>query len=191
MPPGNSAVLEVAAPARQMRGDFSPRCEFFPANRPAHDPVIARYLRDRMMPSGPILDMQADMKPVTCALDSRRRILVVDDEPLIRWSVAESLTDLGFEVEQAADACGALRAVTTAAKPFGVVVLDLRLPDMTDLSLLGTLRQLLPQTRLILMSAFASAEVVADATAMGVAVISKPFEVDELQRLIGAGLAPA
>lgn len=131
------------------------------------------------------------MKPVTCALDSRRHILVVDDEPLIRWSVSESLSDLGFAVEQAADACAALRCVTTAAMPFDVVILDLRLPDMTDLSLLGTLRQLLPAATLILMSAFVSPEIFADATAIGAAVINKPFEIDELQRLIHAGLASA
>jgi DNA-binding NtrC family response regulator len=141
-----------------------------------------------MIGSGAILDAQPHMKPVTCALDARRHILVVDDEPLIRWSVAESLTDLGFDVEQAADAAGALRNVTTAATPFDVVVLDLRLPDMQDLSLLGTLRQLLPAARLIVMTAFASLEIVAAAAAMDVAVISKPFEVDDLQRLIGAGL---
>jgi DNA-binding NtrC family response regulator len=144
-----------------------------------------------MIGTGSILDAQARMKPVTCALDAPRHILVVDDEPLIRWSVAESLTDLGFDVEKAADAGAALRSVTTAVNPFDIVILDLRLPDMQDLSLLGTLRQLLPAATLILMTAFASPEIVADATAMGVAVINKPFEVDELERLIGAGLAPA
>jgi DNA-binding NtrC family response regulator len=142
-----------------------------------------------MIGHGSILDVQARMKPVTCALESRRHILVVDDEPLIRWSVAESLSDLGFDVEQAADASGALRCVTTAANPFDVVILDLRLPDMHDLSLLGTLRQLLPAATLILMTAFASSEIVADAAALGAPVLNKPFEVDDLQRLIAAGLA--
>jgi DNA-binding NtrC family response regulator len=81
-------------------------------------------------------------------------VLVVDDEPLIRWSVAETLADLEFDVEQAADASAALRAVTTTARPFDVVVLDLRLPDMNDLSLLRTVHQLLPAAALILMTAF-------------------------------------
>ena len=131
------------------------------------------------------------MKPVTYALDARRHILVVDDEPLIRWSVAESLSDLGFDVEQAGDAAAALRIVTTAVNPFEVVVLDLRLPDMRDLSLLGTLRQLMPETRLVLMTAFASPEIVDAAVALGAAVINKPFEIDELHRLIGAALTSA
>lgn len=111
-------------------------------------------------------------------------VLVVDDEPLIRWSVSETLSDAGLDVEQAADAAAALRAVTTAAVPFDVVVLDLRLPDMHDLSLLATLRQLLPQARLILMTAFGSPDVVSEATSLNTTTLHKPFELSELRHLI-------
>jgi DNA-binding NtrC family response regulator len=161
-----------------------------------------------MLQSGAILDVSRDMRPATCAIDdvfdekpaeshpapkgkfpldlekSPRHVLVVDDEPLIRWSVAESLSDLGFDVEEACDAGSALRKVTTAAAPYDVVVLDLRLPDMNDLSLLGTIRQLLPAAALILMTAFGTPEIFADAAMMGVTVIDKPFELDELTRLV-------
>jgi len=149
------------------------------------------------------------MKPVTCAIDAKlpakrpaegvqplgdfsddadlfpRHVLIVDDEPLIRWSVCETLSDLGFDVEQASDAGTALRTVTTSARPFDVVVLDLRLPDMNDLSLLGTLRQLLPSAALILMTAFGTAEIIRDAQALGATVLDKPFELDEIRRLVG------
>lgn len=111
-------------------------------------------------------------------------VLVVDDEPLIRWSVAESLGEMGFDVEEATDAASALRIVTGTALPFQVVVLDLRLPDMEDLSLLGTIRQLLPRAHLILMTAFGTPEIVADARAIGADVLSKPFELSELNGLV-------
>lgn len=118
-------------------------------------------------------------------------ILVVDDEPLIRWSVAESLSDLGCDVEQAPDAAGALRTVTTTDRAFEVVVLDLRLPDMDDLSLLGTLRQVLPAATLILMTAFGTPEIVAGAAGLGAVVIDKPFELSELRTLVlAAGSQP-
>jgi len=113
-----------------------------------------------------------------------RHVLVVDDEPLIRWSVTESLSDLGFDVEQAADAASALRAVTTAVVPFEVVVLDLRLPDMDDLSLLTTLRRLIPAATLVLMTAFGTPDIFNDARALGAEVINKPFELDELTKLV-------
>ena len=162
-----------------------------------------------MMGIGAILGVSMSMKPFTCAIDANlpanrpakgvqrlvdfsddadlfpRHVLVVDDEPLIRWSVCETLSDLGFNVEEASDAGTALRTVTTAARPFDVVVLDLRLPDMNDLSLLGTLRQLLPSAALILMTAFGTAEIVRDAQALGATVVDKPFELDEIRRLVG------
>ena len=116
----------------------------------------------------------------------QRHVLVVDDEPLIRWSVSETLSDAGYDVEQAADASSALRIVTTAAEPFDVVVLDLRLPDMKDLSLLATLRQLLPKALLVLMTAFGTPEITNDARALGAKVLDKPFELFDLQRLITA-----
>ena len=115
---------------------------------------------------------------------SPRHVLVVDDEPLIRWSVAESLSHLGYDVEEAADANSALRKVTTTSMPYDVVVLDLRLPDMSDLSLLGTLRQLLPHAALVLMTAFGTPEILTNADAIGATVINKPFELDELTRIV-------
>lgn len=111
-------------------------------------------------------------------------MLVVDDEPLIRWSVAESLSDLGYDVEQAGDAAEALRIVTTTATPLDAVVLDLRLPDMHDLSLLGTLRQLLPAAVLVLMTAFGTADVFTGAQLLGARVLNKPFEMDDLRRAV-------
>ena len=115
------------------------------------------------------------------------QVLVVDDEPLIRWSVTQSLADLGFDVSEAADAATALKIVTTSPLPFRIVVLDLRLPDMHDLSLLGTLRQLLPHARLVLMTAFGTPEVLAEARDLGATVLSKPFELEELTRIVRPG----
>jgi DNA-binding NtrC family response regulator len=112
------------------------------------------------------------------------QVLVVDDEPLIRWSVSESLSALGYDVSAAPDAATALKMVTTSPLPFQVVVLDLRLPDMHDLSLLGTLRQLQPAALLILMTAFGTPDIINDARALGAKVLSKPFELDELTRLV-------
>ncbi|HEX8028531.1 MAG TPA: response regulator [Vicinamibacterales bacterium] len=125
---------------------------------------------------------RADFSPAVARFP--RHVLVVDDEPLIRWSVAESLSDLGYDVEQAADATSALRKVTTTALEFDVVVLDLRLPDMADLSLLATLRQLLPASSLVLMTAFGTPEVMDQARELGAAVLLKPFELDDLKRTV-------
>jgi len=110
--------------------------------------------------------------------------LVVDDEPLIRWSVAELLGTLGIDFEYADDAASALKIVTNAALPFDLVVLDLRLPDMHDLSLLSTLHQLLPQAALVLMTAFGTPELIAQARGLGARVLEKPFELGELNEVV-------
>ena len=58
-------------------------------------------------------------------------MLIVDDEPLIRWSLAETLTDSGHSVIEAGDGEAAVRMLTDADRPFDVVLLDYRLPDST------------------------------------------------------------
>lgn len=119
-------------------------------------------------------------------------VLVVDDEPLIRWSVTETLADLGLDVEQADCAASALQAITTTALPFDVIVLDQRLPDMRDLSLLATIRQLLPEAPVVLMTAFGTPEIMSTARQLGVrAVLNKPFELSELSRVVVEALTPA
>jgi len=116
-----------------------------------------------------------------------RHALVADDEALIRWSVAETLAGMGMVVQQAADAAAARRAVDEAKQPFDVVVLDLRMPDVDDLSLVSTICRRLPAATVILMTAFGSPEIVAGAQELGVrAVLNKPFELDHLKRLLGA-----
>jgi DNA-binding NtrC family response regulator len=109
------------------------------------------------------------------------RALVIDDEPLIRWSVSETLRELGLDVEQAGDAASALRQITSSRLTFDVILLDLRLPDTRDLSLMGTLRQLQPDASIILMTAYSTDDIVARAIALGAkAVLDKPFELGTL-----------
>ena len=120
------------------------------------------------------------------------RVLVVDDEPLIRWSLAETLGDRGYEVVEMADARGARGAVGDASTEFDVVLLDLRLPDSEDLSLLATIRRAAPGSQVILMTAFGTPEVVRGAIDLGAyRVVNKPFEMRDLANLVAeAGAAP-
>ena len=112
-------------------------------------------------------------------------VLVVDDEALIRWTLAETLADRGYTVTQAGDARMAVAAIERADKPFDVVLLDFRLPDSADLRLLETVRRLTPNSQVILITAHNSPELAQGAAALGAyRVISKPFEVDSLATLV-------
>jgi DNA-binding NtrC family response regulator len=112
------------------------------------------------------------------------RILIVDDESLIRWSLAETLTDSGHEVSEAVDARSAMEAATVQPPP-DVIVLDFRLPDSSDLGLLGALRRLVPAASIIMMTAYGSPEMVQGALELGAyRVVNKPFEVNQLADLV-------
>ena len=121
--------------------------------------------------------------PVT-AEKSALHVLVVDDEPLIRWSVCEVLDESGHKVAEARDGAAALRELSEGAR-FDVIVLDYRLPDSNDLRLLETIRRLTPKSAVIMMTAFGTPEMVAGALALGVfKVLAKPFDMNDLARLV-------
>lgn len=113
------------------------------------------------------------------------RVLVVDDEPLIRWSLTETLADCGYQVVESSDGHGAKTAVRDASREFDVVLLDYRLPDTEDLSLLASIRRLSPHAQVILMTAFGTPEVVRGALDLGAyRVVSKPFEMQDVAKLV-------
>lgn len=110
------------------------------------------------------------------------RVLVVEDELLIRWAIAETLADAGHTVIEAQDAASAVQALADSAEPVDAVILDYRLPDSNDLTLLATIRRLSPHSPVILMTAFGTPEITQGALDLGVCrVVSKPFEMPALQ----------
>ncbi len=110
-------------------------------------------------------------------------ILVVDDEPLIRWAVREGLESAGYAVVEAGTAREAIQSLTDGAAAAAVALLDLKLPDSDDLSLLRRVRSAAPGCRVIMMTAHGTPEMLADALREGaVATVAKPFD---LARLVG------
>ncbi len=112
------------------------------------------------------------------------RILIVDDEPLIRWSLAETLSGAGHEVEEAGSAKQTMQVLSRGGAP-DVVLLDFRMPDSKDLKLLETIRRTQPQTAVIMMTAFSTPEMIAEAERLGAfRVLSKPIDMADLPALV-------
>jgi DNA-binding NtrC family response regulator len=112
-------------------------------------------------------------------------VLIVDDEPLMLWSVSETLRDRGYTVVEARDARNALTAVAAAELPFGVVVLDLQLPDCGDLSLLSRVHTVMTDAQIIVMTAHGTRELEAAALELGAySVMHKPFSMAELVEMV-------
>ncbi|HTL43169.1 MAG TPA: response regulator [Vicinamibacterales bacterium] len=113
------------------------------------------------------------------------RVLVVDDEALIRWSLVQTLNDSGHETAEAMDAASAIRTVLESPRPFDVALLDLRLPDSKDLELLARVRRVAPRTQVILMTAYGTPEIVQGAIDLGAfRVLAKPIEMSDITALV-------
>jgi DNA-binding response OmpR family regulator len=105
----------------------------------------------------------------------RATVLVVDDEALVRWSLRAALTERGHRALEAPDGKTALRQ---AGDGTDLVILDHRLPDTDGLRLLAELRRRHPDLRVMLLTAFGSEELVAEALEAGAFHVAfKPFDV--------------
>lgn len=115
-----------------------------------------------------------------------RRVLVVDDELLIRWSLRETLRDRGYDVDEAEDGRSAVLTLTHTTELPDVVLLDYRLPDSDDLALLSRIVSLVPGGRVILMTAYGTPEIAQAALDRGAfKVLQKPFEMQDVTALVG------
>jgi DNA-binding NtrC family response regulator len=113
-------------------------------------------------------------------------VLVVDDEPLIRWSLSEGLSESGYPVRLAGNAAEARAALAALDSQPLVVILDLRLPDSVDLALLAEIRDRHPGAPVVMMSAHGTADDVKRAGELGACrFVEKPFDVTELVKLVG------
>jgi DNA-binding NtrC family response regulator len=129
--------------------------------------------------------------------ESKRHLLLVDDEEALRSVVAERLADEGFEVTQAADGDSAVRALDGFA--FDVIVSDLRLPGAdgspTDpqktqgKEVIETALTRYPGIVAIVVTGYGTVKDAVEMTRMGVAdFIAKPFQFDELMHVLNKSL---
>ena len=115
------------------------------------------------------------------------RILIIEDEQLIRWSLRQKFEEQGYHVEEAetgADAGGALDGTF-----FDLIMLDYKLPDMTGLDILAKIRETDEDVVVIMMTAFSTIESAVEAMKLGAYdYITKPFDMDQLLRTVAKSL---
>lgn len=108
------------------------------------------------------------------------RILVVDDEPLIRESLFEILRIEGYRVQMASSAEDAL--VSLDGADFDIVLTDMKLPRMSGLALLEKIKQISPITEVIIITGYGSIETAVEAVKMGAYdYITKPINDSEIK----------
>ena len=109
-------------------------------------------------------------------------ILVVDDEPLIRWSLAERLRADGYGVIEAPTGREALDRI---ADGVDLVLLDYKLPDIDGVTVLRRIKEHDPDILVILLTAFATVETAVEAMKIGAYhFANKPFNLDDISLLV-------
>jgi len=106
-------------------------------------------------------------------------VLIIDDEPLMRISISDALKAEGYNVASAATGSEGLKAIKDTS--YDVVITDLRLPEVDGVQILKTCRQISPQTKVLMITAYGSVDTAVEAMRIGAYdYITKPFSMDEL-----------
>jgi len=115
------------------------------------------------------------------------RVLIVEDESLIRWSLRQKLEERGYQVVEAETGRAARQALESG--PFDLVLLDYKLPDTTGLELLREMRAAQGDGVTIMMTAHSSIEHAVDAIKLGAFdYVPKPFRMEDLLFTLDKGL---
>lgn len=115
------------------------------------------------------------------------KILVVDDEQSLRDFLAIMLKKEGHEVVTAENGDTALKAVQ--AEIFDLVISDVRMPGADGITVLKSVKEVSPETVVVMITAFATAETAVEAMKLGASdYIIKPFKIDELKLIINNSL---
>lgn len=113
-------------------------------------------------------------------LSNDRSILVIDDEPGMRDLISRLFAESGFDTATAPDGLKGLSAARE--RDFDLVILDMSLPGMNGIEVLGGIKEIKPDLPVIMVTAYGSTRTAVDALRLGAYdYITKPFELDELQ----------
>ncbi|MBZ0283060.1 MAG: response regulator transcription factor [Anaerolineae bacterium] len=118
------------------------------------------------------------------------RILVVDDEGAIRYSVSKTLQRIGYEVEEAASGEEALEMMIK--RDFEVVLTDIRMPGLTGVDLLKRIKDTAPDAIVILMTGYASLGTAVESLRLGAHdYLIKPSSSQDIRQSVARGVERA
>ena len=119
--------------------------------------------------------------------ESRKHLLIVDDERALREAIAERLTDHDFDVEQVSTGEEALQRLSDFA--FDVLITDLRLPGIDGRQVLDAALERYPDIIAIVITGFGTVKDAVDAIKQGAAdFITKPFQFDALLHVLSSAV---
>src|SRR5450830_317322 len=110
---------------------------------------------------------------------AKTKILVVDDEEVVRLSYLKTLSGQHYNVDVVADGKDALQMMSQ--QPFDVVLLDLRMPGIDGMTVLKTIKEKWPESEVIIITGYPAVESAKEAVALGAYdYLAKPAGPDEV-----------
>ncbi|RJQ52920.1 MAG: sigma-54-dependent Fis family transcriptional regulator [Nitrospiraceae bacterium] len=108
-----------------------------------------------------------------------KKILVIDDEAIVRTSCERALGLEGYQVKLAASGREGIEFLEN--ETFGIVLLDLKMPDMDGIEVLNRINEKWPATKVIMITGYSTVETAVQALRLGAYnFIEKPFTPDTL-----------
>ncbi len=111
------------------------------------------------------------------------KILVIDDEPIVRISCERTLAPEGYNVTVAASGKEGLEMLEK--ETFGLVLLDLKMPDMDGIEVLDNIKKKWPDTKVVMVTGYSTVDTAVQALRFGAFnFIEKPFTPDTLIKAV-------
>jgi len=119
---------------------------------------------------------------------SKGRILVVDDEDIVRTSCTRTLSPEGYEVKLAKNGVDGLKMASE--ERFDLVLTDLKMPDMDGIEVLRIIKEKWPETAVIIVTGYQTVDTAVKAIKLGAYdYIEKPFTPDALISAVAEAMA--
>lgn len=119
---------------------------------------------------------------------SKGKILVVDDEDIVRTSCSRTLSPEGYEIRLAKN--GAEGLMMASEERFDLVLTDLKMPDMDGIEVLRIIKEKWPETAVIIVTGYQTVDTAVKAIKLGAYdYIEKPFTPDALISAVAEALA--
>lgn len=116
-------------------------------------------------------------------MKDEKKILIVDDQYGIRILLTEILKKDGYKMYQASNGLQALEIMEKHSPD--LVLLDMKIPGMDGLEILKRIKQMRPETEVMMMTAYGELNMINEAISLGaVTHFTKPFDIDEVRRQI-------
>ena len=114
------------------------------------------------------------------------KVLIVDDEQLIRSGMIARFQYLNFKFERIREAASGVEALALLEKePADIVITDIKMPDMDGMTLIREAKEKYPGTQFVILSGYAEFEYAETAIELGVkSYLLKPISNDELKRVM-------